>query len=322
MTSSPQSYQSGHLSVKNGHKIFYAQFGNPQGVPVLSLHGGPGSQSKPKHVAGFDLEKYRLITFDQRGCGQSLPFGEINNNTTNDLIADIESLREHLGIQKWFVKGGSWGSALALVYAQAHPTVINGLLLSSIFLVRSIDNRWVFSDEGGAAYLFPDLWEKFQAFLQEHRLTDKDPAKVASQLLAKLISADEQTAREMAAGVNNWEGNLMSAQQATTYASAEEITAEHINYAKIYLHYQSNNFFLKENQIIKDIEKIKSLPAVLVHGRYDLLCPLDQMWQLKKRLPKAKSVILPTSNHALTADGQVACQMAFNWFLSETNTTV
>lgn len=205
----PKPFNTGYLKEQDGHQVYFAEYGNPKGEAIVTLHGGPGSKSKVKHVKPYDLQKYRVITFDQRGCGESNPAGETKANTTQDLVSDMEQLRSKLKIKKWFVVGGSWGATLALAYAQAHPDKVNGLLLSSVFLARPRDVEWAFTKKNGIERMFPDLWEKRIEFFNKYKVT---PANAAKTLLEKMKSASPEEMKEITAGVNNWESNLMSAQ--------------------------------------------------------------------------------------------------------------
>lgn len=310
----PQPFNTGYLPEENGHKVFFSQYGNVDGPAVVRLHGGPGSKSKPKHAAEFDLSKYQVITFDQRGCGLSEPAGELANNTLPKLISDMERLRTELKLDSWFVAGSSWGGGLALAYAQAHPDKVKGFLLSSIFLARPRDDAWAFSTNAGSGIerLFPDVWEKRQAFLEQLAI---EPAQASKQLLAKLLTGSLEVQRQITAGVANWENNLMNAQSDISYLHPDEVDEEDIIGVKIFLHYQVNNFFLEPDQLLRDLPKIKSIPAILLHGRYDVLCPAEAMWAVQKGLDNVETYILPTSNHKLTADGEVARFIAYKSFL-------
>jgi proline iminopeptidase len=283
------------------------------------LHGGPGSQSKPKQVKGFDLEKYHVITFDQRGCGKSEPAGQTAHNTLSDLISDMERLREHLEIETWFVAGGSWGSTLALAYAQMHPGRVKGLLLSSIFLAREQDLEWAFTSDKGIVNLFPDVWDERLKFLANF---SAKPQTAAKQLLDQLENASPDVAKQIAAGVQNWEGNLMNAFEDVHYASADEIEESDVASAKIFLHYEANQFFLEPNQLLNNVSQIQHIPTIIVHGRYDLLCPIEAAWKLQQSFAKAEFLVLPSSNHRLTAEGDIARKLAFKYFLSQQETTV
>ena len=310
----PKPFNTGYLEEQDGHKVYFAEYGNPKGEAVVTLHGGPGSKSKAKHVKPYDLQQFRVITFDQRGCGESQPAGETNANTLQDLVSDMERLRSKLVIEKWFVAGGSWGAALALAYAESHPDKVKGLLLSSIFLARPRDVEWAFTKSEGIERLFPDLWEKRIEFLNKHNVT---PANAAKVLLEKMEFASPEEVKEIAAGVSNWEGNLMNAQEDLQFTAPEDISDEDIAGVKIFLHYESNDFFLEPDQLLNELDKIKLIPTIIVHGRYDVLCPVEQTWEVQKRLVHVETVILPTSNHKLTAEGEIAKKFAFNSFLNK-----
>lgn len=314
MKTNPQPFKTSFLPGQDGHKVAFFQYGNPSGQAILLLHGGPGSKFRPKSVKGYDLERYWVIAFDQRGCGKSVPAGKIEHNTLSDLIGDIERLRQHLKIKRWFVAGGSWGSTLALVYAQTYPNRVKGLLLSSIFLARPSDEQWAFSESNGIGRMFPDLWEDRQAFLDKFRT---NPVVAAKDLLAIIKSQSKDVVNEIVAGVSGWEGNLMSAQEDLNFINPEEVEESTVAEVKIFLHYEANNFFLKANQIVKDLGKIKSIPTVIVHGRYDLLCPVEGTWKIQTELNDVEVIILPTSNHKLTADGVVAKELAYQLFLEK-----
>src|SRR3990167_1869935 len=192
-------FNTGYLEEQDGHRVYFCEYGNPKGEAIVTLHGGPGSKSKAKYVKPYDLKKYHVITFDQRGCGESQPVGETSLNTTHDLVSDMERLRSKLGIEKWFVSGGSWGAALALAYAETHPVNVKGLLLSSIFLARPRDIQWAFTESDGIERIFPDLWEKRLEFLKKYNVT---PANAAKSLLEKMRLASPEEVKEIAAGVN------------------------------------------------------------------------------------------------------------------------
>jgi len=308
----PKPFSTNYLSELDGHKVYYQEYGNPKGEAIVVLHGGPGDKSKIKHINKFDLDKYRVILFDQRGCGKSEPAGEILSNTLQDIIIDIERIRNVLQISKWYVVGGSWGSTVALAYTETYPKYIKGLLLTSIFLGRQVDVDWSFAKSGGIDKIFPDLWQARSGFLKKY-LTS--PEKAATTLLKKINKGSQEITEEIVAGVMNWEGNLMTSQSDINFVEPIDITEENIASVKIFLHYEANHFFLAPNQLIKNISVIEDIPTILVHGRYDLLCPIDQMWELQKKLNNVEIVILPTSNHRLTADGELARKYAFRYFL-------
>ncbi len=314
MDYNPTPFNEGYLLEESGHKIYYAELGNQKGEAIVVCHGGPGSSSRIKRTNIYDLTKFHVIVFDQRGCGQSLPQGKTENNTTIDLIADMERLRELLNIKSWFVAGGSWGSTLALTYAESHPGKVKGLLLSSIFLGRNQDVDWSFTKSGGIDKIFTDLWENRIIFLKKF---EANPANAAKILLKKIMNSSNEIVNEIVAGVMNWEGNLMNSQSDLTFTNPEDVKIENINAVKIFLHYEANHSFLAENQLLQNISNIKNIPTVIVHGRYDLLCTLDQMWELNKALANSECVILPSSNHKLTADGELGRKYAFRYFLTK-----
>jgi len=314
MKKNPKPFNTSFLPEKDGHKVAYFQYGNSKGEAILLLHGGPGSKHRAKNAKGYDPKKYHVIAFDQRGCGKSLPAGELESNTLSDLIKDIERLRKELKVKKWFVAGGSWGSTLALAYAQAHPEQVKGLLLSSIFLASSRDEKWAFSEANGIDRMFTDLWEDRLAFLEKYKTT---PVNAAKDLLDKIGSGSKEVVNDVVAGVSNWEGNLMNAQENLTFIDPEDVQESDINAVKVFLHFEANDFFLTDDQLIKNMSKIKSIPAVIVHGRYDLLCPVEASWNVQKGFDTAEVIILPTSNHKLTADGAVAKELAYNLFLEK-----
>lgn len=316
MAINPKPFNTDYLEEQDGHKVYFSQYGNVNGEAILILHGGPGSQSKPRQAKGYDLEKYHIVTFDQRGCGKSEPAGKTEANTLQHLVADIERLRTRLKIDRLFVAGGSWGSTLALAYAQTHPKQVKGLLLSSVFLARKRDVDWAFTYEGGVERLFPDVWENHTEFLSQYQAKPSNRAKI---LLQKLKTATPDEAKNISAGVSNWENNLMYAQDDVQYVTDDEIEDSDIAATKVGLHYESNHYFLKPNQLVENMHKIKDIPTVIVHGRYDVLCPIEEMWVIQKLLTNVEFLILPTSNHRLTAEGEIARKLAFALFLNKYN---
>lgn len=308
----PIPFNTGYLPVQNGHEIYYAEYGNPKGQAILSLHGGPGSRSKSKHASLYNLDRYRVITFDQRGCGASLPKGETRFNTLVDLMGDIQRLQKILKVANWFVAGGSWGSTLALAYAQKYPKCIKGILLSSIFLARQRDLAWVFKGSEGAACIFPDLWEKHLQFLQKYQAS---PSNAAQVLLNELHNCSVDVAQDIAAGIQNWEGNLLSPGSVVQEMQPDHMSEEDIQSVKIFLHYEAHDFFLEPNELVSGLPVIEHIPMLIVHGRYDIVCPLEQAWEVQKYIQDVELIIVPSSGHKLTAEGEVAKRLAFQNFL-------
>ena len=301
------------LPEEQGHLVSYSEYGNPQGPAILSFHGGPGSGSKPQHAERFDLTKYRVVLFDQRGCGKSTPLGGIEHNTTDDLLRDAERIREALGIDTWFVGGSSWGSTLALLYALKHPERVRGLLLSAIFLADKDTLSWSMSDPKGVAKLMPDVWARRMAFFNKFNVRLENQNE---DLLAMLEEGDLETQKEVAAGIHNWEHNLFSVESQVSYKTPEEMTEGNIASAKIFVHYEKHHEFIPENYILDSIETIADIPAVIVHGRYDIVCPIDKAYALQQRMRRSDFVIIPSSGHIPSEEGKVIVKIAFDRFLA------
>lgn len=305
-----EPFASGYLQVGNNHEIYYTQAGNAQGLPVVILHGGPGGGSEAKHRQPFDPNTYHIIQFDQRGCGQSRPWGELSHNTTTELVEDIEKLREHLGLEKWVVAGSSWGSALALAYAQAYSNQVVHLLLRGVFLARAHDITWL-TDPRGVARIFPEKYQKFINFLP-----DEARENIVGAHLKRLVNGDEAMQREAALNFMSWEGDLCKMEWRLLEAQAEQSKDEEppydflVNMAKILCHYMSNNCFLSQNQLLKHTDKIKHIPATLIHGRYDMVCPYDNAWALHQALPSSKLITVPDAGHSGSEMLVQMCQAA------------
>ncbi|MGE0615349.1 MAG: prolyl aminopeptidase [Bacteriovoracia bacterium] len=285
-------YRTGRLAVGDGHEIYYEECGNPAGKPAVFLHGGPGSGIFPRHRRVFDPERYRIVLFDQRGCGQSTPRGSIEHNTTWHLVSDIEKLREHLGIERWLVFGGSWGSTLALAYAQTHPSSVTEMVMLGIFLLRKREIAWFYQD--GASFLFPDAYEEY--------VKPIPPAERGDLLAAfhrRLGSADARERMEAAKAWTLWEGKtitLLPNPDLVKAFSADEFAA---TFARMETHYFMNQgFFESEDQLLRGVDKIRHVPATIIHGRYDACCPLETAWLLHKAWPEADFTIVPDAGHA------------------------
>ena len=279
------------LKVSSIHIIKYWEYGNPNGFPLISLHGGPGSKSNFKHIQHFDFDKFRLIQFDQRGAGQSEPLGEIKENTTQDLINDIEKLRKHLGLKKFFLKGGSWGATLALLYAEAYPQNLEGLLLSSVFLARKTDYEWI--ENNNVEHIIPER-KKWLESLKNRYSINKD--KVIEILLDKELDPESKIARVATAYYAVLEGMLVGLDPLSFVMSIEEIAPEDVYSAKIALHYFQNKFFINENQILDNAHRISEIPTFIGHSRYDMVCPYEQAYTLNKHLKN--SYLYPFVNYS------------------------
>jgi proline iminopeptidase len=292
-------YDSGFLRVSPVHEIYYEQSGNPDGKPVVFLHGGPGGGTDAKMRRFFNPKRYRIVLFDQRGCGKSRPTASLEDNTTWHLVADIEALRTHLGIERWQVFGGSWGSTLALAYSQKHPERCTELVLRGIFLLRRWELEWFYQDPGGAAALFPDLWEHYIEPLSEEERKDCMRA-----YYRRLTSEDRKTLLAAARSWSIWEGALsyikMNQDAVKKYGDPEFAAA----FARIECHYFVNGGWLeRENQLLDDVHKIRHIPATIVQGRFDVVCPMRTAWALHKAWPEADFRVVPDSGHSAFEPG-------------------
>lgn len=302
------------LTEDRGHTVHVTEHGNPNGTPILSFHGGPGSGSKPSHAERFDLAKYRVILFDQRGCGKSTPRGELRHNTTEDILFDAERIRELLGIKEWFVTGSSWGSTLSLLYALKHTTRVRGLLLSAVFLADRETITWGMADPKGAARLMPDVWMRRMEFFKKFKITLETQN---DDFLKALEGATLEMQKEITAGIKNWEGNLGSPQSPISYLHPEDITEDDIASAKVFVHYEKHGEFIPDNYIIDSVSAIAHLPTVIVHGRYDINCPLDKAYQLQQHMNDCVFCIATSSGHIFSAEGNELRRMAFDQFLQK-----
>jgi proline iminopeptidase len=292
-------YDSGFLQVSPLHRLYFEQCGNPQGKPALFLHGGPGGGTNAEMRRFFDPRRYRIVLFDQRGCGKSTPHASLVDNTTWHLVADIEQLRQHLGIGKWQVFGGSWGSTLALAYSQKHPQAVTELVLRGIFLLRRSELEWFYQNPLGTGSLFPDLWEKYVAPI---------PARERGDMMAayykRLISKNARIRQTAARAWSMWEGAtsylLGDAQRLAQFNDADFAAA----FARIECHYFVNRGFLKrEDQLLRDCRRIRHIPTVIVQGRYDVVCPARSAWDLHRAFPEADLHIVPAAGHSAFEPG-------------------
>lgn len=295
-----EPYQSGYLAVSDLHKVYFEQVGNPKGQPILFLHGGPGGGVAPKHRCFFDPQHYRIILFDQRGCGQSSPHAELRENTTWDLVSDIEKLRQHLNIKNWIVFGGSWGSTLALIYAETHPESVRGLILRGIFMCRQKEIDWFYQE--GASKIFPDAWEHYLAPIPE-----EERYNLLDAYYRRLTGMDRQEQLRCAQTWSVWEASTSRLQTDMELMQSHGEVEFALAFARIECHYFKNKIFLKdENQILNDIYKIRHLPCEIVHGRYDMVCPLENAWELKRVWPEATLHIMPMAGHSASEGGITA----------------
>jgi proline iminopeptidase len=283
------------LDVGDDHQVYVEECGNPQSQnTVIFVHGGPGGGCSKNDRRFFDPQLYRIVLFDQRGCGRSLPHGELANNETNDLVADIEQIRQQLGINQWHVFGGSWGSTLGLVYAQTHPESVISLVLRGIFLGRTKDTLWTFTDGGGAARIFPDYWQDYLDALPEGQ---SQPSVNAAYEI--MTGDDKAAAMKVARAWSIWEIRCCTLQTNTAFlALMAEDDESCWTLARHEAHYMVHDCFLTDNQILSNCHKISHIPTTIIHGRYDIVCPFDNAWLLHQQLPKSTLITSEASGHA------------------------
>jgi proline iminopeptidase len=293
-------YNSGMLRVSAVHEIYYEESGNPRGKPAVFLHGGPGGGTDPSMRQFFDPKRYRIVLLDQRGCGRSRPHASLVDNTTWHLVLDIESVRELLGIERWLVFGGSWGSTLALAYAQAHPDRVTELVLRGIFMLRRWELDWFYQNPGGAAALFPDLWERYVAPIPESERADMIRA-----YYRRLTSTDAKILDAAAAAWSVWEGATSHLRNNPDYVAKFSADAKYAAaFARIECHYFINGGFLRQDdQLLADVHRIRHIPAVIVQGRYDVVCPMRSAWDLHRAWPEAQLCIVPDAGHSAFETG-------------------
>jgi len=294
-----EPYEEGMLSVSEIHTIHYEQVGNPNGKPVVFLHGGPGGGIIPDYRRYFDPMAYRIVLFDQRGSGKSTPHASLEENTTWHLVEDIEKLRNHLGIESWQVFGGSWGSTLSLAYAITHPDRVRQLVLRGIFLCRPKEIKWFYQD--GASWIFPDVWEQFVSVIPGPERGD-----MVTAYYRRLTSEDPEVRLQAARAWSIWEGStsklFQDAHLIEEFSDAEFATA----FARIECHYFMHNaFFETENFLIENVGRIRHIPAVIVQGRYDVVCPITSAWELHRAWPEADLQIISDAGHSASEPGTI-----------------
>lgn len=292
-----EPYTSYRLKVSDIHDLYVEEVGNPKGQPVVFLHGGPGAGLSKTHRRFFDPAHFRVVLFDQRGAGKSTPHAELRENTTWDLVSDIERLRNHLGIEKWIVFGGSWGSTLSLAYAETHPDRVEALVLRGIFLCRKDEIRWFYQE--GASQIFPDFWEEY---VKPIPLSER--ADMVRAFYARLTHAEEKVRVEAARAWSGWEGATIKLHPDPS--AKAQFTSDHmaLALARIECHYFMNHAFFKtDSQLIEQVSKIRQIPAAIVHGRYDVVCPVKNAFDLRKAWPEASLEVIPDAGHAADEPG-------------------
>ena len=292
-----EPYSSGFLNVSDLHTIYYEECGNPKGKPVLIVHGGPGGGCNPTMRRTHDPEAYRIILVDQRGCGRSTPHAELEGNTTWDLVADFEKLREKLGIERWQLCGGSWGSTLSLAYAETHPERVTEIILRGIFMLRRWELEWFYQQ--GTDALFPDAWEAYLAPIPEAERGD-----LMAAYYKRLTGNNEAEKLACARAWSTWEGTTLSllpdAERQARFGDDHFAIA----FARIECHYFMNKgFFERDDQLLANAGRLKGIPGIMVHGRYDVVTPLKNAWDLKKAWPEAELEIIADAGHTATEPG-------------------
>ena len=291
-----EPYESGHLDVGDGHHVYYERCGKRGGKPVVFLHGGPGGGCSPEHRRLFDPARYDVLLFDQRGCGRSTPFASLEANTTWTLVADIERLRERIGAARWQVFGGSWGSTLALAYAQTHPERVSELILRGVYTVTQAELDWYY--KFGVSEMFPDKWERFLAPIPKAERGD-----LVAAYRRRLTGDDPVAQIEAAKAWSLWEGETITLlPSAETSASFGDGTFA-LAFARIENHFFTHKCWLEEGQLLRDAHRLRGIPGVIIHGRYDMPCPLRYAWALHKAWPEAEFHIVEGAGHAYSEPG-------------------
>ena len=281
----PKAFHADYLPEKDGHRVYYQEFGNKKGKPVLIFHGGPGGAARARHAKVFNLRKYHVIMFDQRGCGMSQPEGQWNKNTTADLIDDAKRILDVCGIkERVIVRGGSWGSTLALKFAETFPDKVEALLLSQIFLANSESREW---EEEGSQNFYPDIWEDICSFVPEN--------ETVASFYADLINSGERGKQGKALSYYGAYERLLGT--LNPRLSPKEVEEKEVASARIYMNYAAKRFYLKDDEIMKNIKKITHIPTLIVHNRLDFVCPLRGAYRLHKALKNSKLIIVPEKGH-------------------------
>ncbi len=291
-----EPYASGHLDVGNGHSIYWERVGTPGAKPAVFLHGGPGGGLTPSQRRMFDPARYDVLLFDQRGCGRSTPFSGLEHNTTWDLVADIEQLRKMVGVDSWLVFGGSWGSTLALAYAQTHPEHVSELVLRGIFTLRRSELLWFYQE--GASHVFPDKWEGFVAPIPEAERGD-----LMAAYRKRLVGNDIAAQQQAAIAWSKWEGETLTLLPDPTVSESFYDPHFALGFARIENHYFVHEGWMDDGQLIRDAAKLRDIPAVIVQGRYDMCTPAITAWDLHRAWPEAEFHIVDDAGHAMSQPG-------------------
>lgn len=289
-------YAEHMIKVDARHSLYVEESGNAHGIPVLFVHGGPGGGTSPAHRSFFDPEKYRIILFDQRGCGRSQPHAELTDNYSQALVSDMEMIRQTLNVDQWLLFGGSWGSTLSLLYAQTHPERVSGMILRGIFLCRQQDIQWFY--QRGASAIFPDYWQSYEKVIPQHQRHDMLSAYY------QLLTSDNEIARMSAAKAwSVWEGRCSTLDPNGDVVDHFADPHVALAMARIEAHYFINRAFMEDNQLLDNAHLIQQIPTVIVHGRYDMVCPLEQAFALHQAIPQAELHIVRDAGHSAFEPG-------------------
>jgi proline iminopeptidase len=295
-------YATHTIEVSDGHRLYIEECGADDGIPVVFVHGGPGAGCETWHRRFFDPKIYRIILFDQRGCGRSVPHAALEGNTTGQLVGDMESIRTRLGVEQWVVFGGSWGSTLGLVYAETHPARVLGLILRGIFLCRPRDIHWFYQD--GASFLLPDYWNDYL-----HPIPEDEHGNLVEAYYRRLTGDDELVRMAAAKSWSLWEARASTLLPRASVVEHFVNTHTALSLARIECHYFMHDSFLEPDQILNNAGRLQGIPGVIVHGRYDVVCPVEQAWELHKSWPDARLQIIPDAGHSAIEPGIVDALM-------------
>ncbi len=286
------------LKVSDVHTLYIEESGSSDGIPVLFVHGGPGAGCEPYHRSFYDPEVYRIILFDQRGCGKSTPHASLEDNSTQALVSDMEKIREYFNIKKWVLFGGSWGSTLSLVYAETHPQRVLGLILRGIFLCREKEIQWFYQE--GASRIFPDYWEDYLKPVAEDERND-----LLHAYYKRLTNENELVRMQAAKAWSIWEGRCATLQPNKSVVDHFGHPHTALSLARIECHYFVNNSFLETDQILRDASQLNGIPGFIVHGRYDMVCPIENAWALDSVWEDAELDIIASAGHSASEPGIV-----------------
>jgi len=286
------------LDTDSQHSVYVEQSGNPQGFPVIFLHGGPCSGTKPDHRRFFNPQKYHIILMDQRGCGQSLPFGLVENNTTQDLIDDMERIREKLGIERWLLFGGSWGSTLTLLYAQQYTERVAGMVIRGVFLARQKDLDWFVKE--GAGRIYPEKWQQLVSSVPEQLDTD-----LVKGLYDAVFGQDIVSKKAAVTAWIDWGDQVALMQSYKVNDKPVQVTKKMVKQVQMEIHFAHNKYFITENQILKECDDLQYTPTIIIHGRNDLVCPMESGMSLHHALPNAEYIVLPNAGHIASGEAMI-----------------